>query len=166
MQFVVLGQSSNLEGVILNVFCSLINLLMADVRTEPPAKRRRRRRKRKQNSNKQDAETLDFTCTVLKPNLNSSPLTPDEPLTIPSALLGTCILSFVNIKILTIVSICSCIFGKSVFWGLKWWLVSNCNNLFLSGVFMGRNYMLIIVWRWKKMLNILVTIHSSLMAHT
>ena len=130
MQFVV-GQSSNLEGVILNVFCSLLNLLMADVRTEPPAKRRRRRRKRKQNSNKQDAETLDSTCTVLKPNLNSSPLTPGEPLTIPSALLGTCILLFVNTQILTTVSICSYnIFGKSVFWGVKWWLVSNSNNLF------------------------------------
>ena len=64
---------------------------LTDVSREPPTKRRRRRRRRKQNSNKEDAETLDSSCTVLKPNLDSSPLTLDEPLTIPSALLGTCI---------------------------------------------------------------------------
>lgn len=78
--------------------CGLFSLLMIDSTGEPPAKRRRRRKRRKQNSKEEDVETSDPTSAELKPNLSSCPLTLDEPLTIPSALLGmilppTCIFS-------------------------------------------------------------------------
>lgn len=62
---------------------------MTDVRGEPPAKRRRRRKRKKQDNKGEDIESSDPSSTVLKPaNSSSGPLTLDEPLTIPSALLG------------------------------------------------------------------------------
>lgn len=61
---------------------------MTDVRREPPAKRRRRRKRRKQDNKDEDVESSDPSNTVVKPNSSSGPLTLDEPLTIPSALLG------------------------------------------------------------------------------
>ena len=52
---------------------------------ETRTRRKRRRRRRRDNSGKED-ETVSAETAV--PKLNSHPLLSDEPLTIPSALLG------------------------------------------------------------------------------